>query len=94
MRERQSRWLSVRETATELDSTGAEICRLLNLGRLSGVKEKHPGLPGGEQWLVDPRSITREKRYRAKRASEQQRSKSAGTGASTQVDEASRGPSE
>jgi len=59
-------WLTVQQTAFELDSTSAEICRLLSIGRLSGSKQKQPGRPGKAQWLVDPRSIHRELRFRAK----------------------------
>lgn len=67
MTERRTHWLTVQQTAMELDSTSAEVCRLLKLGRLSGTKQKSPGRPGKAQWLVNPRSITREKRYTAKR---------------------------
>lgn len=67
MGERRTHWLSVQQTAMELDSTSAEICRLLKLGRLSGTKQKVPGRPGKAQWLVNPRSISKERRYTAKR---------------------------
>jgi len=55
------RWLTAQETAALLDSTSAEICRLLKTGRLSGVKRKQPGRAGKAQWLVNPKSIAREK---------------------------------
>lgn len=62
-----SRWLTAQQTALELDSTSAEICRLISIGRLSGSKEKQPGRPGRAQWLVNPKSIGKEIRLRAKR---------------------------
>ena len=60
------RWLTAQETATLLDSTSAEICRLLKIGRLTGVKRKQPGRAGKAQWLVNPKSIAREKSRLAK----------------------------
>jgi len=60
------RWLTAQETAALLDSTSAEICRLLKIGRLTGVKRKQPGRAGKSQWLVNPRSIAREKKRLAK----------------------------
>ena len=60
------RWLTAQETAALLDSTSAEICRLLKIGRLSGVKKKQPGRAGKAQWLVNPKYIAREKRRLAK----------------------------
>jgi hypothetical protein len=60
------RWLTAQETAAFLDSTSAEICRLLKIGRLSGVKKKQPGRAGKAQWLVNPKSITREKQRLSK----------------------------
>jgi hypothetical protein len=60
------RWLTAQETAAILDSTSAEVCRLLKLGRLSGVKRKQPGRAGKAQWLVNPRSINKEKKRLAK----------------------------
>jgi hypothetical protein len=60
------RWLTAQETAAILDSTSAEICRLLKLGRLIGVKRKQPGRAGKAQWLVDPQSIAKEKKRFAK----------------------------
>lgn len=55
------RWLTAQQTAALLDSTSAEICRLLKIGRLTGVKKKQPGRAGKAQWLVNPKSIEREK---------------------------------
>jgi hypothetical protein len=60
------RWLTAQETAALLDSTSAEICRLLKIGRLSGIKKKQPGRAGKAQWLVNPKSIAREKQRLAK----------------------------
>ncbi|HLZ13252.1 MAG TPA: hypothetical protein VKP58_11755 [Candidatus Acidoferrum sp.] len=60
------RWLTAQEAAAILDSTSAEVCRLLKLGRLTGVKRKQPGRAGKAQWLVNPRSIVREKKRLAK----------------------------
>jgi hypothetical protein len=64
---RQDRWLTAQQTALELNTTSAEVCRLLSLGRLSGEKQKQPGRPGNGQWLIDPKSIAEEKRRIAKR---------------------------
>ena len=65
---RRKPWLTVQLTAMSLDTTSSEVHRLLNVGRLSGIKQKLPGGSGKEQWLVDPKSISREKRYRSRRA--------------------------
>ncbi|MGA2431334.1 MAG: hypothetical protein ABSH13_22750 [Candidatus Acidiferrum sp.] len=59
---RQDRWLTAQQTALELNTTSAEVCRLLSLGRLSGEKQKQPGRPGNGQWLINPKSIAEEKR--------------------------------
>jgi hypothetical protein len=64
---RQDRWLTAQQTALELNTTSAEVCRLISLGRLSGEKQKQPGRPGNGQWLINPKSITEEKRRTAKR---------------------------
>jgi hypothetical protein len=66
MRERQNQWLTVQQTAALMDITSADVCRLLSLGRLSGSKKKQPRRPGKAQWLVDPHSITKERRRVAK----------------------------
>jgi hypothetical protein len=72
------RWLTAQQTALELNSTSAEICRLISIGRLSGSKEKQPGRPGKAQWLVSPASIRREILLRAKlRSTQKPRSKGA-----------------
>jgi hypothetical protein len=63
------RWLTAQETAVLLDTTSADVCRLLSLGRLSGSKQKQPGRPGNGHWLIDPKSIAKEKRRTAKRPS-------------------------
>jgi hypothetical protein len=67
MRHRRTRWLTSQETAVELDTTSAEVCRLLSLGRLSGRKQKQPGRPGNGQWMIDPKSIAKEKRRAGRR---------------------------
>ena len=61
-------WLTAQQTAVVMNTTSAEICRLLSLGRLSGSKQKQPGRPGNGQWLIDPQSIAKEKRRLAGRA--------------------------
>jgi hypothetical protein len=69
-------WLTAQQAALELDSTSAEICRLISIGRLSGSKEKQPGRPGKAQWLVSPASVRKELRFRAKlRANQKRRDK-------------------
>jgi hypothetical protein len=60
-------WLTAQQTAVIMNTTSAEVCRLLSLGRLTGIKQKHPKRPGQAQWLVDPKSIAAEKRRAAKR---------------------------
>jgi hypothetical protein len=78
MRARQKRWLTAQETAALLDSTSAEVCHLLSLGRLSGTKQKDPRRGGTAQWLVNPASISKEKKRRsAQRARMAQRHKRA-----------------
>jgi hypothetical protein len=75
MRARHDHWVTVQETAVAMDSTSAEICRLLSIGRLTGIKRKQPGRPGKAQWLVDPKSITKEKHRSAKLAAMARRRK-------------------
>ena len=60
------RWLTAQETAAILDSTSAEVCRLLKIGRLAGIKQKQPGRAGKAQWLVNPQSISQEKKRTAR----------------------------
>lgn len=67
MDSRIKNWLTVQQTAAELDSTSAEICRLLKLKRLSGKKQKDPRRAGKAQWLVNPSSIAAEKRRHPER---------------------------
>jgi hypothetical protein len=67
MREDTDGWPTVQQTAAMLYTTSAEVCRLLNIGRFRGKKYKQPGRPGGAQWLVDPKSIAKEKRRHAER---------------------------
>lgn len=60
-------WLTVQQTAAELDSTSAEICRLLKLKRLTGKKQKDPRRAGKAQWLINPKSIAAERRRHPER---------------------------
>jgi len=77
-RARPDHWLSARVvTAGMLDSTSLEVCRLLSIGRLSGINSKPIGSLGKEQWLIDPNSIRNERRRRARYASTVQRRKPA-----------------
>ncbi|GAC1632320.1 MAG: hypothetical protein NVS9B14_05390 [Candidatus Acidiferrum sp.] len=62
----EPRWLTAQQTAAILDSTSAEVCRLLKIGRLAGTKKKPPGRAGKSQWLVDPQSIAHEKKRHAR----------------------------
>jgi hypothetical protein len=64
---RHDGWLTAQQAAVLMNTTSAEVCRLLSIGRLSGSKHKQPGRPGVGQWLVDPRSVAEEKRRAAKR---------------------------
>jgi hypothetical protein len=75
VRARHDHWLSARVAAAMLDSTSSEVCRLLSIGRLSGIKSKPPGRLGKEQWLIDPKSIRKETRRKAKYAATVQRRK-------------------
>lgn len=59
-----NRWLTAQETAARLDTTSSEVCRLLSIGRLAGMKQKDPRRAGKSQWLVDPESISREEQHR------------------------------
>ena len=68
MSARHNRWLSAQAAAAILDTTSAEVCRLVSIGRLSGVKHPQPGRPGTGQWLINPKSITKEQRRKAQRA--------------------------
>ena len=62
------RWLTAQETAALMDTTSAEVCRLLSIGRLSGSKQKQAKRPGKAKWLIDPKSIAAERRRTEKRA--------------------------
>jgi hypothetical protein len=82
MSNRQPRWLTVQQTSVILDTTSAEVCRLLSIGRLSGSKYKQPGRPGRAQWVVDAKSVATErrrsmKRLKAKRTGQNGRGKGA-----------------
>jgi hypothetical protein len=72
------RWLTAQETAVLMDTTSAEVCRLLSIGRLSGSKQKQAKRPGKAQWLIDPRSIATEKRRTDKRSLKNTNRKRAG----------------
>jgi hypothetical protein len=58
----RTNWLTAQQAAVAMNTTSAEVCRLLSLGRLVGSKQKQPGRPGNGQWLIDPKSIAKEKR--------------------------------
>jgi hypothetical protein len=62
------RWLTAQQTAVMMDTTSAEVCRLLSIGRLSGSKQKQAKRPGKAQWLIDPKSIAAEKRRTDRRS--------------------------
>jgi hypothetical protein len=49
-----------------MNTTSAEVCRLLSIGRLKGKKHKQLGRPGLAQWFVNPSSISREMKRAAK----------------------------
>jgi hypothetical protein len=66
-------WPTVQQVAAILDSTSAEMCRLLSIGRLKGSKQKDPERAGKAQWLVDPASIAREEKIRKARRVEIER---------------------
>jgi hypothetical protein len=68
MSARNERWLTAQETAALMNTTSAEVCRLLSIGRLVGSKQKQAKRPGKAQWLVDPKSIAAEKRRTAVRS--------------------------
>lgn len=38
-------WVTAQQTAADTDTTSAEVCRLLSIGRLTGSKQKHPKRP-------------------------------------------------
>jgi hypothetical protein len=65
-------WLTAQQTAIAMNTTSAEVCRLLSLGRLVGSKQKQPGRPGNGQWLIDPKSIAKEKRRLSTRTAKDQ----------------------
>ncbi len=67
MSARYRSWLSTQAVAAILDTTSAEVCRLVGLGRLSGIKFPQSGRPGTGQWLVNPKSIPKEQLRRLKR---------------------------
>ncbi len=68
MSSRYGRWLSALEAAGILDTTSGEVCRLLALGRLSGKKLKELGNPGTGKWRINPKSVEKERRHKARRA--------------------------
>jgi hypothetical protein len=64
-----NRWLTAQETAAQLDTTSSEVCRLLSIGRLSGIKQKDPRAPANHSgwWTPNPsagkRSTARRNSY-------------------------------
>jgi hypothetical protein len=76
MSARNERWLTAQETATLMNTTSAEVCRLLSIGRLTGSKQKQLKRPGKAQWLVDPKSIAAEKCRNVGRAAKSRRKRS------------------
>jgi len=70
---RRGSWLSAQAVATILNTTSAEVCRLVSIGRLSGIKRRQPGRPGTGQWLINPKSIPKEQRRKAKLAATRSR---------------------
>ena len=60
-------WLTAQQAAALMNTTSAEVCRLLSIGRLSGSKQKQAKRPGKAQWLIDPKSIAAERRRTDKR---------------------------
>ena len=73
MSARHRTWLSAQAVAAILDTTSAEVCRLVSIGRLSGIKRRQPGRPGTGQWLINPKSIPKEQRRKAKLAATRSR---------------------
>jgi hypothetical protein len=65
---RRPGWLTAQQAAIILNTTSAEVCRLIGIGRLSGKKHKQPGRPGNAQWIINPASIKKEARRVAKLA--------------------------
>jgi hypothetical protein len=68
MSARHLSWPTAQQTAVTMNTTSAEVCRLLSVGRLKGKKHKQLGRPGLAQWFVNPTSISKEMRRAAKRA--------------------------
>ena len=68
MSTRNGRWVSTQVAAGILDTTSAEVCRLLSIGRLAGTKVKQPGRAGKAQWLVNPKTIEKERSLRIRNA--------------------------
>jgi hypothetical protein len=65
---RRPGWLTAQQAAIVLNTTSAEVCRLISIGRLSGKKHKQLGRPGNAQWTINPTSIKKESRRAAKLA--------------------------
>jgi hypothetical protein len=66
-------WPTAQSAASVLNLTSAEVCRLIAIGRLSGVKIKQTGRAGTAQWLVNPRSIKKEQLHQKERTAELKR---------------------
>jgi len=74
---RRPGWLTAQQAAIILNTTSAEVCRLISIGRLSGKKHKQVGRPGNAQWIINPASIKREARRAAQLAAAARRKKAA-----------------
>jgi hypothetical protein len=68
MSARHLSWPTAQQTAVTMNTTSAEVCRSLSVGRLKGKKHKQLGRPGLAQWFVNPTSISQEMRRAAKLA--------------------------
>jgi hypothetical protein len=73
MTRRYQAWPTAQLAASRLNLTSAEVCRLVAIGRLSGIKLKQPGRAGKAQWLVNPRTIKQEQLRQKERAAELKR---------------------
>ena len=74
---RRPGWLTAQQTAIILNTTSAEVCRLISIGRLAGKKHKQLGRPGNAQWIINPTSIKKEARRAAKIAAAARRKRAA-----------------
>jgi hypothetical protein len=58
--------ITAQQAALLLNTTSAEVCRLVSIGRLHGKKQKQQGRPGTAQWTISPASVNKEVRRVAK----------------------------